>query len=244
MDTYSLYKDLYFHEMERRDQLNRSLSFPVGLMAVLSGAAIAMYRAARFSFSDADKALLTILCVVSISLVATAYLLIRAYWGHTYSAMPFAEDLHNYTSELRGHYLSEGAESDAAEARAQSKLAAYVEREFSRNAKLNAKTNDGKSVFLFNANAFLIASIVLLGAASPFYLYVTSRQSDQIQKIEIVHGARVMKPQEPAPAPPAPQTPSPTHKPEPTPPPSRLIREHTERQVRSVPPDTAPSQRD
>lgn len=231
MDTYSLYKDLYFHEMERRDQLNRSLSFPVGLMAVLFGAAIVMYKAATFSVSTADKILLAFLCVVAIALVATAYFLIRTYWGHTYSAMPFAEDLHGYKVVLCDYYRSPDTSSEAAEASARSKLASYVELEFSKNAKINAVVNDAKSVFLFKANAFLISSIVFLGIASPFYLYVTSRQQDNVQKIQIVQGDHVMTQQQPPKSPP-PAQPAPAHKPEPTPPPSRLIREHTEKPLR------------
>ncbi|OZB69432.1 MULTISPECIES: hypothetical protein [unclassified Thiomonas] len=232
MDTYSLYKDLYFHEMERRDQLNRSLSFPAGLMAVLFGAAIVMYKSATFRVATADKILLAFLCVVAISLVATAYFLIRTYWGHTYSAMPFAEDLHTYQVELCEYYKSANASDDAAEVSAQSKLATYVELEFSKNAKINAVVNDAKSVFLFKANAFLISSIVFLGITSPFYLYVTSRQQDNVQKIQIVQGDHIMTQQEQPPKPPPPAQPPPSHKPEPTPPPSRLIREHTEKPLR------------
>jgi len=232
MDTYSLYKDLYFHEMERRDQLNRSLSFPVGLMAVLFGAAIVMYKAATFSVSTADKIILAFLCVVAISLVATAYFLIRTYWGHTYSAMPFAEDLHSYKVLLSDYYKSAATSADAGEASAQSKLATYVELEFSKNAKINAVVNDAKSVFLFKANAFLVSSIVFLGISSPFYLYVTSRQQDSVQKIQIIQGDHVMTQQQQPPKSPPPAQPPPAHKPEPTAPPSRLIREHTEKPLR------------
>lgn len=227
MDTGDLYKELYFHEMERRDRLNSGLSFPVGLVALLTGAALVMFRAAESSLSDWDKVLIILLAVVALTLALASFFLIRMYWGHEYSHMPFAEDLFNYTEDLCGHYKKQGVSSVNASKFAKAKCLAYVEQQFSKNAKFNAQVNDKKSKFLFLANAFVIASIVFLGISSPIYIYTQTRHKTEIQKIEITNRSLAVTQQEqnnqPQPQPP------PAKEPEPTPPPSRLIKEHTEK---------------
>lgn len=226
MDTDDLYKELYFHEMERRDRLNSGLSFPVGLVALLTGAALVMFRAAESSVSDWDKALIILLAMAALSLVTASFFLIRVYWGHEYSHMPFAEDLLNYTSSLCEHYKKQGVSSVNASKFAKAKSLAYVKQQFSKNAKLNAQVNDKKSKFLFLANACVIASIVFLGLSSPIYIYTQTRHKTEIQKIEITNRSlAVTQQQEQNPQP----QPQPTKEPEPQPPPSRLIREHTEK---------------
>jgi len=226
MDTGDLYKELYFHEMERRDRLNSGLSFPVGLVALLTGAALVMFRAAESSVSDWDKALIILLAVAALSLVLASFFLIRVYWGHEYSHIPFAEDLLNYTSSLCEHYKRQGVSTVNASKFAKAKSMIYVEQQFSKNAKFNAQVNDKKSKFLFLANSFVIASIVFLGLSSPIYIYTQTRQKTEIQKIEITNRSlAVTQQQEKDPQP----QPQPAREPEPQPPPSRLIKEHTEK---------------
>lgn len=225
MDIGDLYKELYFHEMERRDRLNSGLSFPVGLVALLTGAALVMFRAAESSVSDWDRVLVILLSVVALTLAVAAFFLIRMYWGHEYSHMPFAEDLLNYTENLCGHYKGQGVSSVNASKFAKAKSLAYVEQQFSKNAKFNAKINDKKSKFLFLANAFVIASIVFLGLCSPIYIYTQTRHKAEVQKIEITNRSLVVTQQEQNTQP----QPPPAKQPEPAPPPSRLIKEHTEK---------------
>jgi hypothetical protein len=220
---------MYFHEMERRDRLNSNLSFPVGLVTLLSGAAMLFYKGADFDHSNFDKALLALLCIVAFCLATASYFLIRVYWGHGYLHMPFANDLHEYRQELKEHYISHGDSDSASETKSQDKLVRYVEGEFSKNAKINALVNDAKSALLFKANAFIISAIVFLGLSAPLYLYSESQKTDPIHKIQVVEGETTMtqqeQPQKPEQAPP----PKPEQKPEPSPPPSRLVKEHTEK---------------
>jgi len=226
MDTASLYKDLYFHEMDRRDRLNSGLSFPVGLVTLLAGAALVMLKSAKWHSTDLDKILVILLAVAGLSLGLASIYLIRVYWGHEYSHMPYAERLYNYCQELHDHYVKGGVTSANAQKIAKAKMLAYVEREFSRNAEFNAQVNDKKSRFLFNANASLIGAIVFLALSAPIYLYTQSRPKSDVQKIEITNRSIAVTQQEEQK--PAPQ-PQPVRKPEPQPPPSRLIREHTEK---------------
>ena len=232
MDAFSLYRDLYFHEMERRDRLNSNLNFPVGLITLLSGAALVFYKAAEFEHSIFDKTLLALLAVTAFCLVTASYFLIRVYWGHGYMHMPYAEDLHSYKRELKDHYISQKETGEESEAKSQFELASYVEGEFSKNAKFNAVVNDTKSAFLFKANAFIISSIVVLTLSVPFYLYAESEKTELIQKIQIVEGENVMtqqeKPKKQEPSPP----PKPVQNPKPEPPPSRLIKENTKKPER------------
>ena len=226
MDTGDLYKELYFYEMERRDRLNSGLSFPVGLVVLLTGAAFVMFKAADAAASDWDKALIVLLAIVASTLMLASVFLIRMYWGHGFWHMPFADDLANYADNLYAHYLKQGVNPTNSRKFAKAKILAYVEREFSRNAKFNAQVNDRKSKFLFLANAFIISAIVFLGLSSPLYIYTQTRHKVEVHKIEITNRSlAVTQQQEQNPQP----QPQPAREPEPQPPPSRLIKEHTEK---------------
>lgn len=229
MDTGDLYKELYFHEMERRDRLNGGLSFPVGLIALLTGASLVIFKASDSTVSDWDKALIAFLLVVALCLVLASFFLIRMYWGYEYAHMPYAEDLLSYTTNLREHYKKQGLTSTNASKFANAKSVAYVEQQFSTNAKFNAQVNEKKSKFLFLANAFIIAAIVFLGLSSPIYIYTQTRHKVEIQRVEITNRSlTVTQEQEQSPKPQSP----PAKEPEPQPPPSRLIKEHTEKPTR------------
>ena len=86
MDIGALCKELYFHEMERRDRLNSGLSFPVGLVTVFFGAALVMYRASDWQHSPLDQVLVILVAIVTLCLVIASFFLIRVYWGHAYLA--------------------------------------------------------------------------------------------------------------------------------------------------------------
>ena len=224
MDTYDLYKDLYFHEMDRRDRLNSGLSFPVGLVTLLSGASLVMLKSANWNLSDWDKLLIILLATATSALLIASIYLIRIYWGHEYSHMPYAEDLYNYCNDMIEHYKRQDVSSINSQKFAKAKMLSYVECEFSKNAKFNARVNDRKSRYLFNANAYLIGAIVFLGLSTPLYLYAQSRPKSDVQRIEITNRSLTVTQQEEQ----KPQPP-PAREPEPQPPPSRLIREHTEK---------------
>lgn len=81
MDISALHKESYYFEIERKDKLNSSLSFPVGIIALMAGAVSVMSKAVSLPPSDSQKILIVLLLLAGFCLVISCYYLVRTYWG-------------------------------------------------------------------------------------------------------------------------------------------------------------------
>ena len=100
MDTFAFHKENYFFEIERKDKLNSSLTFPVGIIALMVGAISVMAKAISLPPSQNQRVLIVFLVLAGICLVVSCYYLVRTYWGHPYSYMPYSSELLDYRKEL------------------------------------------------------------------------------------------------------------------------------------------------
>jgi hypothetical protein len=183
LDDYS--KEQYFHEADRKDSLNTSINFPVGLATLVAGGIALFSKTIRFPLSFAGLVQFNFVAMSSVLLVIACYLLARSYWNYGYGHMPTAAQLVAYMGSLKEYYLSTGLDSVESLRRAEEDTQNYISEQFAKNADINAACNDRKSSFLFKASGFLIASIVPLALASPLHFYRDSSAKEPI-KVEIV----------------------------------------------------------
>jgi hypothetical protein len=171
MDIRELYQQHYFHELERRDQINNSLAIPLGVISVVSGAFLVVAKEIDAPFDCSEKFQLVFLALTALTLVSAATFLVRAYWGYGYGHMPRPGELRKYREGLSSHYSGLGKSVDEATKIADEEVLQYVETQYADNAEINADNNDKKSANLFMANGFTIASVALLViSASPYVL--------------------------------------------------------------------------
>jgi hypothetical protein len=230
MSSEELYKEHYFHELSRKDSLNGSLSFPVGLVTLLAGTVSLMAKRVDFSASKIDLVFLGILILCSLCLVIACFYLIRSYWGHRYFCMPYSSDLMDYQQALKEYHSALGNDIAVSEKLADDDLYKYIYQEYAKNGKLNTIANDTKSARLFKANAFIISAIVMALAAGPLYVYKTTQTVETPYKVELINhrSPNMTEPttnqttQQPAQQQPAPAPVKPTA------PPSREIKEHVD----------------
>lgn len=230
MDISALHKESYFFEIERKDKLNSSLSFPVGVIALLGGAVSVMSKAVSLPPSDAQKILIVLLVLAGICLVVSCYYLVRTYWGHPYKYMPYPGELLEYRNNLYTFYLASGQAMQLADSTSDRELSDYIASEYAADATFNAKSNNAKSATLFKANAFIIAVLALVVSAIPAYLYHQLTSSPPIHRVELTNKEIVMttEPEQQPAKQPERQAP-PVELVKPTPPPSRVIKEHVEK---------------
>lgn len=226
MDIRELYQQHYFHEMERRDQINNSLVIPLGVISVVSGAFLVVAKEIDAPFDYSEKFQLVFLVLTALALISSATFLVRAYWGYGYAHMPRPGELRKYREGLLNHYSGSGKSFDEAVKIVDEETLQYVESQYAANAETNAENNDKKSANLFIANGLTIASVVLLVISAIPYVLNSIRQPNEVQKLEIINLQELkMSDQNKQPTqnqqPPAPP-------PKPNPPPSRVIREHVE----------------
>lgn len=224
------FKDHYFAELARRDELNSSLSFPVGLVALLASASIAMLASLTWPFSDYERTLAIFLSISFLCLVIATVFLIRSYWGYTYKHVPFSEDLLDYRENLKTYFEAVGHSAGRASEIATAEFYADIDRRYAQDCKVNALNNDSKSANIFRANSFIIAAIAALLLAAPAYGVLAMRSESEPQKIEIVNLKEIAMSQHQS-SPPA-QEQKPVNPPKeptrPSMPPSRDIKEHVD----------------
>lgn len=228
MNLREFYQTHYFHEADRRDQLNNSLNIPLGVISLVSGALLVIAKEIDNPFNNYEIFQLVFLGLTAITLILAAVFMGRAYWGYGYAHMPRSEEIRQYRESLKNYYIiSHNHNVGDATNLADEETLQYADSQYSVNAEQNAKSNDIKSANLFKANGFTMASVVLIVISAVPYVINSIEEPSEIQKVQITNLKELsMTTSTPQPKPQSQQQPAPT--PKPTPPPSRLIKEHVE----------------
>jgi hypothetical protein len=223
LDNYS--KEQHFHELSRKDSLNNSINFPVGLATLIAGGLGLVAKTIKFPLSVAGVLQFNFTAAAVILLLMACYFLARAYWNYGYSHMPTALQLLSYCEKLRSHYVSAGQSESEAKAVSEQETEAYIVRQYAQNADVNTACNDRKSSYLYKGNGFIIAAVVPFILAASIHLYKEALAQSHPLKVEIVQTEAIKMTQEEKPRdpPPTQQT-----QPKPEPPPSRIIKEHVD----------------
>jgi len=181
MDRLDLYRQLYFEELRRKEELRSALALPVGMLTVLGGViAIYIRVLGRSSISDPWVVLLgigTLLLMGTFLLTVTH--LIKSYHDYTYSFVPYAPDLEEAFANLMEYHEAKG--------QARADFEAELIGSFSKAHKINAFNNDSKSGHLHNANQMLVYSIALVLVCSVPFFVRTNSTSPDVQKVEITN---------------------------------------------------------
>ena len=228
MSLREFYQTHYFHETDRRDQINNSLTIPLGVISLVSGAFLVIAKEIDFPFNASEIIQLHFLGLTAITLILAAIFMGRAYWGYGYAHMPRTEEIRQYFENLKNYYLSLNYSENNASEQANAEALEYVGSQYFANAEKNAENNDIKSANLFKANGFTMASVVFLVISATPYVINSIEEPSEVQKVEITNlkELSMTTPTSQQPKPQSQQQPAPP--PKPTQPPSRVIREHVE----------------
>jgi hypothetical protein len=172
MDFFALYKEQYYFELTRKNQLTSQLSIPIGILTILGGLASYFYRNISIC-SDYKHNVIIILFILSIiSFVYTIYYLIRSYYGFSYSYIPSPKVIDAYKNDLSTYHKSVGNPEDVVER----ELKEYLIGLYASTTHINIRNNDSKSEYLHKANTFLIATLVLLIISALIIGYIDFNQ--------------------------------------------------------------------
>lgn len=224
MELDDFYQQHYFHEADRKDQLNNAIAFPTGIVSVVGGAVAILAKELDYPYGTSENIQIILLVVTVFLIIVAIFFLAKSYWGYAYKHMPWPEEISKYRKELFDYYVSVGNQVAQSEVMAERDVASYIGAEYASNASMNAANNDKKSADLFRANGFMIASVVFVLFSAVPYVMNTAIQPQEVQKIELVNLKEIMmnvntpSNQNTPPVPPV----------KPSPPPSRVIREHQE----------------
>ena len=223
-----LFKDHYFHELERRDSLNASLSFPVGLVTLLASSIYVMSARLSVPFDYWERTLSIFLALEVACLIGATYFLVRAYWGYTYLMMPLSGPLFAFKDQLLTHFTKLG--KSEASSLASSHFYTELDKTYARTCETNSLNNDSKSSRIFRANSLIIGAISCAIVAMPAFAVLILKASHATPEVRIANLKDISlntQNSEPAPKPTQQQTPAPEPV-MPTMPPVREVKEHVE----------------
>lgn len=228
MSLREFYQTHYFHEADRRDQINNSLTIPLGVISLVSGAFSVIAKEIDYPFNTSEIIQLHFLGLTAVALILAAVFMGRAYWGYGYAHMPRTEEIRQYGESLKKHYISQNYSEDDATKQADEETLQYIDSQYSVNTEQNAENNDIKSANLFKANGFTMASVVFLVISAAPYVINSIEEPNEVQKVLITNLKELpmTTPTSQTPKPQSQQQSAPP--PKPTPPPSRVVREHVE----------------
>jgi hypothetical protein len=226
MDRDSTFKEHYFWELQRRDSLNSSLAFPVGVVTLLFGATYAMSQTVSLELTGWNAVLLLLLVVTSVLLALGVFFLVQSYWGYTYKHMPLSAKLLDYREELVAYHKACGKIGVDAHAAAEEDFRNDLDRAYATNCEINSENNDSKSSNIFRANLYIIASIASVALCGLIFLWQSRASDPPPARVEITNIKELpMTTNETPSNPPA----QPAREPErPAMPPSRDVREHVD----------------
>jgi len=193
MEQEVFYKDQYDKSLDRKNEINSSLSTPIGILTAL--VAGLFYATTTFDFSD--KLILTIIfaiigCGSLILLGKSIFHLVKAlsdlHEGYDYAYLADTNDLDDYYTGLLNFYNSQlGATPASAQLSAQKEFDSYLLSELIKSAGINQKNNKAKMFQRFKCHQFMIFAFISLSLLIiPFGIdFGINKGKDKVQKVKI-----------------------------------------------------------
>jgi hypothetical protein len=242
MDKFDFYKELNLKEEEKKNQINDSLSLPIGAISGLVAALFYFLTTFDFKLNLLNSIIFSLITLSSIFFLGVSvFHLIKSYAnfhkGYGYVYLADAIDLDKYYKDLKNYYQSNPNLTDASDV----EFEQYIFDELIKNTDANQKNNKRKNKHRFNCEKHLITAFLILCLnLFPFgYNYALKKDKKDIITLELNskenrnfidnlilnHQIMARDKNQPKPTQTQKPTPPPPPPPKPTPPPSQLIKE-------------------
>lgn len=188
MDKFDFYKEQYYQEIDRKNDISNSLSTPIGIISAL--VAGLFYSLTTYDFSLGITLVIPFILLFALAIIflsISVYHLIKAFSdfhnGFNYAYLVDTDDLDNYYNELKDFNKQENTTPDTSD----NEFQEYVLSELIKSTGINQKNNKSKIFhrFLCNKhmiNAFLTMCILTIPFGINFGLQNTK---PKIQKVAI-----------------------------------------------------------
>jgi len=194
LDQSEFYKDQYDRSLDRKNEINSSLSTPIGILsAIVAGL---FYATTNFVYSDN-----WILSVIFILIgCCTFYLLSRSIFhlakalsdfqhGYQYAYLPMSKGLDDYYQELLQYYQSHNKHIEDAKA----DFEKYLISLFIEGSDINRRNNEDKMFQRFRCHQFMIYAFISLALLiAPFAVnFGVEKGKEKIQKVRLTDTVRI-----------------------------------------------------
>lgn len=173
-DSYDFFKENYFFEIDRKNQLARVLNIPFGLLVILGSSLLYIVKNTSIPFYWFEALPIILGFIIMIFVI---YFLIKSYYNYTYGFVASSEELKKYYTDLCAYNQKE----------ADKIFLEFVTSEYSKYADINASNNDKKSSYLHKANGALIILLIFVILAWLPYVWKDMHKAKIIQNVKIVN---------------------------------------------------------
>jgi hypothetical protein len=174
MKFIDLAKTHYFHEVQRRNDLNSSLNLITGLLIALFAGLGTMASTVTMPISKAEWVLLALcLCAAAAGLWAI--------WNVAKSYLPRPNKHPKYLGDIKAEMDGWVAAGDSSLVTSR-KLAALTTDAYWTSADTNARNNDAKNRYINSASKSLVIMVALTVAAALPYLFNKIAESPALAK--------------------------------------------------------------
>ncbi len=185
-ELISFYEKLYFHELELKEKIVARLQLPFAILLTLLGFLGYLLNGYASEGSQTAVYAFWVCFTVSVGLLATATRhFLRALWGHNYECLPDAKATDDFKISLEEYYDEASEASDG--------LDDYLLQYYRDCSASNTKVNDGRSLELHKAYAFITYSIAPLIATFLVFHFGDLDRShlDKAANVNIVNPIKV-----------------------------------------------------
>ncbi|MEO6288262.1 MAG: Yip1 family protein [Dyadobacter sp.] len=181
-DQFEFYKELYFKENERRSSIDGALNVPIVVTtALVAGIYILATTYSRHVDEWVTNGFFTLLIIsffflgVSIYWICTVFVSQGSFFFSTnppqYGGIPFADPLFQWHGQMEQYYRTHFASDPNVQNMADDAFREYLVSQFITSLDRNTHANDNKFSQLFNANKWLVRSLMFCGFSIPIYAY-------------------------------------------------------------------------
>lgn len=189
INRFEFYKEFYFKELDKKNEINGSLSQPIGLITAFVAAIF--YLVTNFNYKYSFS--LTLIFVITISgaiffLAISVYHLVKAYndfpRGYNYAIIADTNDIDNYYQQLKAYYAAHSSTPDTSD----QDLEDYILEEMIRNTGDNQKNNKRKNKFSYNCEknliiVLMITCLSLITFSLNYYLKPANKAPEEVKLV-------------------------------------------------------------
>ncbi len=178
-----LYKEIYYREHERRENIRSGLNFPAGIIVILGGV-LAFYitNLPRLNFDILTTFFGITLFGMLIGITWAVYHVFRVYYGHDMYFIATTKKLEDYRKDLQDYY----GINDLYDEKTVDELRRFLVDQYIQCSTYNTLVNDKKSAYLHRANRGIIIALISL-FLSLFPYTVLSISTPEIYQVEVIN---------------------------------------------------------
>lgn len=144
-NRFDFYKDLYFKELEKVNEINNSLTTPIGLVTAAIAGCSYLLTSFDYEYSNCNTVFfIAFIGICIVFLIISIYHVIKAYsdfpFGYNYNIIADANDIDKYFLDLKDYYKNNPQLTD----NAATEVEEYVLKEIINNTGTNQKIINGK----------------------------------------------------------------------------------------------------